>query len=294
MKKSLMIIGLFNILLQADLKQDIEFCKNINEDGARLKCYDRASKYNSQISTSSSKNESDQNKMGKLIYHKCSACHGTNAEKKALGESSIIAGWDENKIKNALLGYKSGTYGGAMKGVMKGQVATLNSTDIDALAKYIHGLSPINASNSNEDIGKWQEIVDIDPMTDKEIVILSLDAENQIHTQYAFQRIVPSLYIRCKDRKTEAYINWGTYLGLNTTQVTVRIDKQRKSIQTWGLSTDNKATFSPSGYSFAKKLLKHNKLIASTTPYGDNPVIAIFNIDGFENAAKKLRKSCGW
>jgi len=71
------------------------------------------------------------------LYKKCAGCHGQNAEKKALNKSEIIKGWDALKIANAIKGYKSGTYGGAMKGVMKGQVSNLNDKEIDALSEYI-------------------------------------------------------------------------------------------------------------------------------------------------------------
>ena len=67
----------------------------------------------------------------------CAACHGANAEKSALGKSQIIKGWPAAKIEAALHGYKDGTYGGAMKGVMKGQVARLSDADIADLAKQI-------------------------------------------------------------------------------------------------------------------------------------------------------------
>ncbi|AXH14235.1 c-type cytochrome [Malaciobacter mytili] len=67
----------------------------------------------------------------------CASCHGAKAEKAALGKSQIIAGWDEAKTIAALKGYKDGSYGGAMKGVMKGQVARLSDADIADLAKQI-------------------------------------------------------------------------------------------------------------------------------------------------------------
>jgi cytochrome c553 len=70
-------------------------------------------------------------------FAKCVSCHGAKAEKKALGKSQVIAGWDAAKTEKALKGYKDGSYGGAMKGVMKGQVATLSDEDIKALAEYI-------------------------------------------------------------------------------------------------------------------------------------------------------------
>ncbi|RXK11510.1 cytochrome C [Halarcobacter mediterraneus] len=67
----------------------------------------------------------------------CAACHGAKAEKKALGKSHVIAGWPVEKTVAALKGYKDGSYGGAMKGVMKGQTARLSDADIQDLAKQI-------------------------------------------------------------------------------------------------------------------------------------------------------------
>ena len=74
---------------------------------------------------------------GAALYKKCSACHGANAEKAALGKSQIIKGWEVAKTQAALKGYKDGSYGGAMKGVMKGQVAPMSDEDIKAVAEYI-------------------------------------------------------------------------------------------------------------------------------------------------------------
>ncbi|MFA7084322.1 MAG: c-type cytochrome [Arcobacteraceae bacterium] len=67
----------------------------------------------------------------------CAACHGATAEKSALGKSQIIQGWEASKIEAALNGYKDGSYGGPMKGVMKGQVARLSEADIKDLAGQI-------------------------------------------------------------------------------------------------------------------------------------------------------------
>ena len=70
-------------------------------------------------------------------YKKCSACHGVTGEKKALGKSAVIKGWEATKTIAALKGYKDGTYGGPMKALMKGQVAPLNDAQIEAIAKYL-------------------------------------------------------------------------------------------------------------------------------------------------------------
>jgi len=77
---------------------------------------------------------------GAALYKKCAGCHGAKAEKKALGKSKVIQGWGATQVADALKGYKAGSYGGAMKGLMKGQVAALNDAQIDALSAYIAGL----------------------------------------------------------------------------------------------------------------------------------------------------------
>ncbi len=77
---------------------------------------------------------------GATLYKACAGCHGANGEKAALGKSKIIAGWDTSKVQAALKGYKDGSYGGAMKGIMKGQVSRLSNTDIKLVSEYIGSL----------------------------------------------------------------------------------------------------------------------------------------------------------
>ncbi len=74
---------------------------------------------------------------GATLFKKCAGCHGANAQKKALGRSEVINTWKSDKIMSALLGYKAGTFGGAMKGIMKGQTASLTKEQIKTLANYI-------------------------------------------------------------------------------------------------------------------------------------------------------------
>ena len=67
----------------------------------------------------------------------CATCHGASFEKAALGKSQIVKGWDAAKVEAALKGYKDGTYGGPMKGVMAGQVKNLSDADIKDLSAQI-------------------------------------------------------------------------------------------------------------------------------------------------------------
>ena len=67
----------------------------------------------------------------------CISCHGANFERKALGKSKVVADMNATEIAKALKGYKNGTYGGPMKGLMKGQVVKYSDADLEAFAKTI-------------------------------------------------------------------------------------------------------------------------------------------------------------
>lgn len=67
----------------------------------------------------------------------CKGCHGPHFEKHALGKSKIVKDLTHAEIATALKGYKAGTYGGPMKGLMKGQVAKYSDADLEAFAHTI-------------------------------------------------------------------------------------------------------------------------------------------------------------
>ena len=77
---------------------------------------------------------------GAALYQVCSGCHGVDGSKAALGKSQPIKGWSVQKTVDALQGYKNGTYGGAMKGLMGSQVSKLNDAQITALGEHISKL----------------------------------------------------------------------------------------------------------------------------------------------------------
>ena len=67
----------------------------------------------------------------------CFACHGKNFEKHAMGKSKVVADMTHAEIAASLKGYKAGTYGGPMKGIMKGQVGRYSDADLEAFSKTI-------------------------------------------------------------------------------------------------------------------------------------------------------------
>jgi cytochrome c-type protein NapB len=67
----------------------------------------------------------------------CAGCHGADFGKKAMNVSKVVKDMSKEEIVTALKGYKDGSYGGAMKALMKGQVAKLDDAAIEALAAEI-------------------------------------------------------------------------------------------------------------------------------------------------------------
>jgi len=67
----------------------------------------------------------------------CTSCHGADWGKKALGKSKVVKDMTHAEIATAVKGYKAGTYGGPMKGLMKGQVAKYSDADLEAFAQTV-------------------------------------------------------------------------------------------------------------------------------------------------------------
>ena len=67
----------------------------------------------------------------------CAGCHGASFEKHALGRSKVVQNMTHAQIASALKGYKAGTFGGPMKGIMKGQVSKYSDAELEAFAQTI-------------------------------------------------------------------------------------------------------------------------------------------------------------
>lgn len=73
---------------------------------------------------------------GAALFGKCVSCHGKDGKMTAI-PGVAISGQSAADVEKKLNGYKTDTYGGAKKGMMKGQVASLSADDIKALAEYV-------------------------------------------------------------------------------------------------------------------------------------------------------------
>lgn len=67
----------------------------------------------------------------------CTSCHGLSYEKIALGKSKVVKDMSIDDIEDSLIGYKNGTYGGVMKGLMVAQLAKYSEEDLMLISKQI-------------------------------------------------------------------------------------------------------------------------------------------------------------
>lgn len=78
---------------------------------------------------------------GAAVFKKCTACHGANAEKSYLNKIPVLTTLAKEDMVAKMKAYKAGELNEFKMGaVMKGQMATLNDEDMDAVADHILSL----------------------------------------------------------------------------------------------------------------------------------------------------------
>jgi type VI secretion system protein VasI len=146
--------------------------------------------------------------------------------------------------------------------------------------------------------GKWEGgAQDASAMDDTPTVAYTLDAENEISGWLARNR--PTMIVRCRERKTEAYVTSGMSaqpeLGeYQRHTVRLRFDDEQATSQLWSQSTNNEALFAPSGVALAKRLAKTKRLRLQFTPFNANAQVVEFETAGFDQVIDEIAKPCGW
>ena len=150
------------------------------------------------------------------------------------------------------------------------------------------------------DTGAWRPFSREDPVTGRTEHSAYLDASNETKG-HVFQT-TPTLYVRCRDNKTDVFINWENYLDGNSGDfqdnrhvVTLRIGDGDPFTVRANVSTDNEATFFPSPIpSILRPAANADTLAARTTPYNESPQTAVFNVTGIRAALSDVSAACNW
>lgn len=145
--------------------------------------------------------------------------------------------------------------------------------------------------------GAWRLERSRSQLDDSETVVLYLDANEPI--QAWLRSPVPTLFIRCKENKTEVYIRTETSANpelssYSQATVRLRLDKKPAFKQTWSESTDNEALFAPGAIELARKLAKAEILTFEFTPFNASPAVATFTVAGLGDHLGMVAEACHW
>lgn len=125
---------------------------------------------------------------------------------------------------------------------------------------------------------------------------LKLDSSNAITNAAGFSKN-PTLILRCKNKKTDVYIDWASPMG-NTKgpdrkiYLSFRFDGQENQSQEWEYSLDYFSAFSPTPTDFVREMRGKQKLIFEITPYEQSAVKLLYELKGFDDALNVLIGRC--
>ena len=148
------------------------------------------------------------------------------------------------------------------------------------------------------DEGDWRTSQTTNPIDDSATVVAILEASQGVG---GFNDDPIRLVARCQSNKTEVYFNWHDFLGDDTNdvysdrkRVTYRFPPADATTELWGISTDNDATFAARPIPFLRTLVESDQLVMQTTPYGESPTTATFDLTGARDAIEPIAETCSW
>jgi hypothetical protein len=111
-------------------------------------------------------------------------------------------------------------------------------------------------------------------------------------------RVRPVLVVRCLYRKTEVFVQPGSAASIeghaDNHTVRVRIDEDPEAVEQWSGSVSGQELFAPDGVALVRRLVRARRMQFGFTPYNAKPVAAQFRVDGFEQLAGLVAKTCAW
>jgi hypothetical protein len=145
--------------------------------------------------------------------------------------------------------------------------------------------------------GKWQVERSSSAMDDSPTVFLWVRAERPVAGW--LEELRPILAVRCKEGSLDVYMKTGTSFSvdrcgddLDKHGVRIRLDKGKASSQCWNESTSGDALFSPSGRTMTLNIAASETVLIEFTPFNASPVVARFDVSGFDAHRPKLNATC--
>ena len=108
----------------------------------------------------------------------------------------------------------------------------------------------------------------------------------------------PALVVRCLSRVTEVFVMLDTSADFekDADRRTVRVqwDDDPQRVQQWAVSETGRELFAPDGIDAVRRMTRARYLKFGFKPFNAQPVTAEFAVQGFDELAPLVARSCGW
>lgn len=148
-----------------------------------------------------------------------------------------------------------------------------------------------NEPTPSQGAGKWNVSEKTDPLNDSKIITFLLECDSGRNSWgKPLYLVIRHTYFSPEKHDQDLFIVWGEYMGSDPVYVTTRTGQDNPSTGPWSISTDSKATFCLRPELYIPELLSADKFVVKATPYGENPVIAVFDVRGLKAAHEPYRE----
>jgi len=112
------------------------------------------------------------------------------------------------------------------------------------------------------------------------------------------RQVRPVLGVRCFSGMTDVYVVTGSPLSVEPEAdghaVRIGFDSEADDDERWLPSTDYQALFAPDGIALARRLAGARTMRFGFTPYNAAPVVAEFDVRGFDALVESIASACKW
>lgn len=112
------------------------------------------------------------------------------------------------------------------------------------------------------------------------------------------KRVQPLLIVRCLSRTTEVFVAPGSAASIeqqdDSHTVHIQFDDGEPVAEPWSDSESSQELYAPDGVTLARRLARTRTMRFGFTPYNSAPVVAEFNVSGFDQLVDLVAGTCGW
>jgi hypothetical protein len=127
-------------------------------------------------------------------------------------------------------------------------------------------------------------------------IVFELAASNDVGVW--MKRVQPQLLVRCLSRTTEVFVATGSAASIegqdDSHTVRIQFDDGEPVAEAWSDSVSSQELYAPDGVLFARRLARAGTMQFGFTPYNSAPVVARFDVRGFDQLIGLVADACGW